>query len=52
MIELVKNYKIILREYQVKQLYDLLKMNKERLIGAYPDLRDLYTELGQLHDDY
>jgi hypothetical protein len=48
MIETETYYKIRLTEDQARQLYNLLQMEKDR----FPELRELYRELGQLHDNY
>jgi len=45
MIEIQKNYKITLTEYQAQQLYRLLQSTKEFSYG------ERYDELGFLHDE-
>jgi len=45
MIEITKNYKITLTEYQAQQLYRLLQSSGEFSYG------DRFDELGFLHDE-
>ena len=45
MIEIQKNYKIMLTEYQAQQLYRLLQSSKELSYG------ERFDELGFLHDE-
>lgn len=45
MIEITKNYKITLNEYQAQQLYRLLQSSGEFSYG------DRFDELGFLHDE-